>query len=459
MEPAKVANHYMRTWFFFNIILVTLDWISIIGISNVKNMYRIVRLLRLVKVRRLSGDIMEHVTSESFRIIADIAQLILCVLLGNHITACLWYYVGTYRSWEDSWVKASGLANKSLAYNYTTSLHWSLTQLTPASMEVVPRNALERSCTVFIVCADMVIFGSIVSNITACMTRLRNLNKARNDMYSALRRYMVENNISVSVSGAVWGYLHGEEKKPGRRLHEADVSALSILPKSLRSDLQHAVFWPVIGAHPFFHHLDADHPRTMRMVYRQTLAEVSVIGGQEVFGTGERSDRMFFCARGPLSYTKLKQSLSDKNDGVQDSLVSNTFSNRSSNVPGTDSITIEDGQWLCEPALWVDWKHQGLLTARRHSELISIRAVEFCNVFLKAGKAVPGASRYAAIYAEYVALATDVDDLGASLTQLADMAVKSFSQGEIAPASRTWKSELSEHVARLTRKPSHRTSR
>jgi len=243
-------------------------------------------------------------------------------------------------------------------------------------------------------------------------------------MYSALRRYMVENNISVSVSGAVWGYLHGEEKKPGRRLHEADVSALSILPKSLRSDLQHAVFWPVIGAHPFFHHLEANHSRAMRLLYQQTLSEVSVLGGQEVFGTGERSDRMFFCAGGQLSYTK--KGLSDMNTMSQISESrSRTLSESSSTNLETPSITIGDGQWICEPVLWIDWKHQGLLTACRHSELVSIRAVEFCNI-LKAGKAVPAASRYATRYAQFVASRMDFDDLGAAFVELVEMAVHSF---------------------------------
>ena len=38
--------------------------------------------------------------------------------------------------------------SKNLWYKYSTALHWSLTQFTPASMEVMPQNEYERFFTV-----------------------------------------------------------------------------------------------------------------------------------------------------------------------------------------------------------------------------------------------------------------------------------------------------------------------
>lgn len=53
----------------------------------------------------------------------------------NHFIACGWYAVGTIDFDQGSWTDALR-STPSLGYQYTTSLHWSLTQFTPASMEV-----------------------------------------------------------------------------------------------------------------------------------------------------------------------------------------------------------------------------------------------------------------------------------------------------------------------------------
>merc|ERR1712061_341712 len=99
-------------------------------------------------------------------------------MLTNHLIACAWYAIGTIDedTTVDTWVKANELEGTSILYRYTTSLHWSLTQFTPASMEVYPENGKERLFTVSVITIAMVTFSSFVSAITNAMTQLRNLN-------------------------------------------------------------------------------------------------------------------------------------------------------------------------------------------------------------------------------------------------------------------------------------------
>jgi len=82
-----------------------------------------------------------------------ILKLVLGVLVVNHFVACSWYAVGISRVDDDhNWVRVmierwkidSAEPDPHWSYSYLTSLHFALSQFTPASMEVAPTNEAER---------------------------------------------------------------------------------------------------------------------------------------------------------------------------------------------------------------------------------------------------------------------------------------------------------------------------
>merc|ERR1719517_170672 len=115
----------------------------------------------------------------------------------NHFLACGWYAVGNF-GLDPSWVQV--LEGKDLQFRYITSLHWSLTQFTPASMEVFPRNSTERSFAVIVILAAMLTFSSFVSSITSGMTRLRMLKSEKAKQQYLLRSFLKENKIPPDLS-------------------------------------------------------------------------------------------------------------------------------------------------------------------------------------------------------------------------------------------------------------------
>jgi hypothetical protein len=171
MRFSKISKRYFRGWFSFDIIVLLTDWMTIIGslaagglgggeesgssmageettyvrLAKSARFLRMARLLRLLKVRGKVADIMDHMQSESFKIVLGVAGMLLVILVSNHTIACGWWYVGTTApNGEDdpwSWVNHFNMRERGLFYQYTTALHWSMTQFTPASMEIVPRNA------------------------------------------------------------------------------------------------------------------------------------------------------------------------------------------------------------------------------------------------------------------------------------------------------------------------------
>merc|ERR1719217_1505271 len=99
--------------------------------------------------------------------------------------ACTWWTVGkNHPEGQMSWTEFHGFENEDLDYKYLSSLHWTLTQFTPAGMEVYPHNSTERGFSVVVLLFALLFFSSFLSSITAAMTRLRSLNQATNQQFS-----------------------------------------------------------------------------------------------------------------------------------------------------------------------------------------------------------------------------------------------------------------------------------
>merc|ERR1712048_207745 len=107
----------------------------------------------------------------------NLAKLLLSVLVLNHVVACVWFLIGRLAMENESrnWITVGELNGTDVAYMYSTSLHWSLTQFTPASMDISARNIWERAFSIVVLFFAMVAFSSIVGSITGSMTSLRNM--------------------------------------------------------------------------------------------------------------------------------------------------------------------------------------------------------------------------------------------------------------------------------------------
>jgi len=426
MRLEKIAAHYARTWLFVDVSLVAVDWtavlvailgrddqtseggLSVLRVGKLVKFLRLVRLLRLYKAHGVLNAFIERVQSEWCLIMIGILKLLLFIMLTNHVIACTWYGIATWLESPAgaSWVGANGLDGEDIWYCYLTSLHWSLTQFTPASMEVVPRNSFERLFAVCIITFAMVTFSSFVSAITNAMTQLRNLNHERNEQFSALRRYFGENHVSSSLTGRIWGCLQKAIGRSRRRMHVEDVAILQLLPWTLKTELQEEVYTPIMAAHPLFHAYGSEFKMQMRKIYQNATEEVSLGVGQELFNSGQAADRMFFVISGTLTYRH-----EDRGGGSSLELVS----------------FAEAGQWLCEPVLWIRWRHAGQLIAATHCELLALRAARLQEVLVQDEPV----KRYAKLFVRYFKRNPEMlSDTWADEELLQEMASRAFFDGD-----------------------------
>mmetsp|Transcript_5303 Transcript_5303/g.10130 ORF Transcript_5303/g.10130 Transcript_5303/m.10130 type:complete len:359 (+) Transcript_5303:3-1079(+) len=273
----------------------------------------------------------------------------------------MWYAVG--RSCDERngvhqcWVKVYKLEEQSFAYKYTTSLHWSLTQFTPASMEIVPQNSWERLFAVIILLVAMITFSSFVSILTAYMMELRKISSDGSRQFWMLRRYLRDWGVPRRIGSRIQRYLEYAYKRHRQRVQERDVVLLQLLSEPLREELKYETFSAHLCRHPLF--CRCEH-RTR--CFSKSLQAFSYARGDVLFTAGQQAKAMLFVTTGMLEYTLGEQ------ESEEVSL--------SCKKPSAPEVVLEE-QWVCEAVLWTPWLHLGDCESMQVTQSISVEAQRF----------------------------------------------------------------------------------
>eukprot|EP00913_Durusdinium_trenchii_P029860 g27980.t1 len=218
----EILKNYLKTWFLIDVLTLGPDWTleimayataasgtssdGSVGTSGSESMrllrvfrvVRVARLLRLLKVKWLLETIgdaipMSDYTSivatlgvkrvDHFSPIRRVAQMMAILLYLNHVIACVFFATTTLGSYKTSWT------------DRYVALHWSLTQFTPAAMDVQPQNPLERAYTISVVIFALVGFSYVVGDISSCLTQLRNMSETSSKEFRKLRNFMRMHNV------------------------------------------------------------------------------------------------------------------------------------------------------------------------------------------------------------------------------------------------------------------------
>ena len=170
----------------------------------------------------------------------------------SHIFACLFYYVGESSKEHNShnWIET--LADDRLAFQYLTSLHWSLTQFTPASTNVHPMNTEERLFNVSVVICGLLIFSGLVSSITNSLMRLQQLEDERTRQFWLLNRFLRQRVVPTMLAARISGYIQHLVGRRGNHVQESSVTVLDLLTDGLKSELQYAITVRHVEEHVLF---------------------------------------------------------------------------------------------------------------------------------------------------------------------------------------------------------------
>lgn len=402
LNVVKIAKKYILSWFPLDLFLLSMEWMvafaeaeeeeqgfESVGLARlgktirVARVLRLFRLLRLMKLPKYFVHLEEHIQSEFSSVVIGISKLTACVLVLNHFIACLWYWVGT--SFDDfgdplepSWVETLDWPqNTTGAYRYATSLHWSLTQFTPASMEVHPQNVQERSFAIIVLIFALVTFSSFVSSITNAMTRLRHLNSECAKQLLQFQRFIRFHKISTKLAVRMRRHLEHRLLRTDRHIDEKDVECVCLLSEPLRMELHLEVHSPILQLHPFFRMYSEENQQAMKRVCHSCVREIALSYGDILFSIGDAADGMYWVKSGLLRY------LPENHDGS----------------------TLEDakhGDWLSEASLWTRWAHVGEAICQTRTVVVVLEAEEFCRVAKAARSFKARPARYAELYVRHL---------------------------------------------------------
>jgi len=331
---------------------------------------RIIRITRLTKVQSVIGSMYDKIHSESFRSIVSIGLLLFVIVLVNHYIACCWYLLGDTNpfSYDLDWVsihEEKAPEGSTMVYWYFTSLHWSLTQFTPAGMEVHAVNQGERIYSVCVLLFALVTFSSFVSSITGAMTRLRQLQQSAVTQQAVLRRFFLQNKISADLGQGIFDYLSTHGRQDKKRLREEEVTALKLLPQNLLAKVHEEVYVPWLLRMPIFELYANVFSHGVQGICHEAMSTRSVMAGEYVFVEGKSGEKMYIVVGGMMEYT-LRTRLDSAGDSIPLSR-QGTILRRA----------LSESSWISEASLWIMWMHCGRLMAADTSEVIEFSASAF----------------------------------------------------------------------------------
>lgn len=285
-------------------------------------------------------------------------------------------------------------------YLYITALHWSVTQFTPASMEVTPKNLWERLYNLTVIFISLVLFPTFISSISNRVSAYRKRNidflDAKNDLF----KFLQENRVSLDLSSRIQSVVIAQHIKQSKAslIHEPTVSLLKLLPRSLKEEMHAEIYQPVITMHPFFKELESQHEVTLVKICDMAMSQQSLGPGEELFAYGKEAEQVYFLVSGSLVYS----------EGPS---------------PSQDiSAELSKGAWCCDHVLWVRWQHRGqMMSPQQHCRLANLSASSFLTIV---GKSIFVRSMCARFAECYLAAITDdmqdgsCNDLGCSVQKL-----------------------------------------
>merc|ERR1719424_1175248 len=107
----------------------------------------------------------------------------------------------------DRWLIYFEVEDKSDFYKYIVSLHWSLTQFTPSTMNIAPRNSSERTFAVVVVVFALVSFSSFVSGVTNAVNELRTMNAGMTTDGARIRAYLAKKKVSTRLGSRIMHFF------------------------------------------------------------------------------------------------------------------------------------------------------------------------------------------------------------------------------------------------------------
>jgi len=379
LSPSAVAKKYLATWFFMDAALVCFDWITLLFSSMTSSLkmarfakmgrfLRIASLVRMVRLTRVSDSLGYRSLSEGYRLVVNVCTILFAILWCSHFIACAWYLLGrrvdsdTGVTWVDAIPFDDPLyKNAGIFYQYTTSLHWSIAQVTLGAIEISASNSFERMFNVSCLLVGLLVSSTLASSLSAAMInfqmRLSDQKTKMRLVESFLRQYKVDRSIAVRVKQHILERLDEKEM-----LTDKDVPTLKLLSSSMGAELRAHIYKPYLMRHPLFRLWTNLSNRVTMLLCDQAVLVSILQPNDDLFVAGTETDEAYYVVAGTLSYVQHPES---------------------SAVPHKIDRDVGESSWISEAAIWSQWFHVGSAVATTTCKLLIVSHITMFPILRK----------------------------------------------------------------------------
>lgn len=410
MDNVEIIKNYLRCWFWWDLVVLLPDWLFSIltfgtrkpGLSTCEStsegstikllrslrLVRLVRLTRVAKLRKMWQKLQQMIYSVTASIAANIIAMVALLLVISHFISCVWFHISFTWDGDDRWLTRHDMDDAAWYYQYATAMHWSITQFTPASMQIVPHNIVERVFTICVVVFALVGFSYVVGSITGSLTQLRSLHEEESKQFWDLRRYLRVNHVEMRLSKRIQRYLEHAWQREAELQNIKQIKILNLLSEQLYSELLFELSNRHLKVHPLFEELHSVSRVSVFRLASSAIHNRQLANNDHLFIRGEAPSHMYLVIQGRLEYKK-RDSLGKVRQEQVDK--------------GED--------WIAEPSMWsYSWYHLGDCQAVLESRLMLVDPMHFAEVVKRNPSAWLLVTTYCRKFLEWLN-SLDVDDL------------------------------------------------
>jgi len=379
MQLLAVLSNYLRTWFAPDCLCVAADVVNylsavamtdnntsaarIVYLVKVQRILRALLMVRMLRVAKMVYNYMETQLSATWLFVLRTWQFATLMLWLTHVVACIWYAVGRHASsglygsrWVDTAMPGSEgqyrIQDTDVLYQYMTSYHWSLAQITLGGLDINPTNSAERS--VAIACNFFGLFfgGMVVSILSTTLMELREINHDHEVKMRKLRDFLLQHGMGIGIRLRVIRQVHDRMKlQQGMALVEKDVLALKVVSVTLLRELRYHLYFNLVRMHPLLHSWTLLQAEGIKQLCSEGVNMIVLLPDDELFVAGALSKSAYLVKQGNLEYT-LRAIDGPCNEEQVD------------RVPAA--------MWISEATWWCHWYHVGAALACNTCTLLSV---------------------------------------------------------------------------------------
>eukprot|EP00403_Amphidinium_massartii_P007630 CAMPEP_0178384750 /NCGR_PEP_ID=MMETSP0689_2-20121128/7676_1 /TAXON_ID=160604 /ORGANISM="Amphidinium massartii, Strain CS-259" /LENGTH=736 /DNA_ID=CAMNT_0020005007 /DNA_START=244 /DNA_END=2454 /DNA_ORIENTATION=+ len=329
---------------------------------------RFLRALVLFRMLRASKVVYEYLETQmsTATVVLRTIQFAVLILWIAHVVACVWFALGRYAPagrHESHWIddhragpnSEYAIADMDALYQFTSSYHWALAQITLGGLDINPRNSWERLLAIICNFFGLLFGGVVVSILSSTMIGLREKNHGRLVKMRTLREFLLQHGTRLGIRLRVVRQVQDRMVQHGKVFVESDVEALSLISGTLLRELRHSLYSRLVMQHPLLHSWRLLQADSIKVLCNEGVYFRVLLPDDELFATGAPAQRAYVVQDGSLSYTQTYTEgfVDHEAEAVED---------------------LHEGAWISEAAWWCHWFHVGTACALSPTTLLSLPA-------------------------------------------------------------------------------------